>query len=207
MKHLYALFCSAMLILLLPGQSLAHRVNIFAFVDGNAVQIECSFSKSQRVRNGKLTMIDAQTDEVLAQSVTDEQGFYRYEPDPHFLKLSHGLKIHLNAGEGHQNSWIIGPEELVQISGGRDSVHFSPSSPAQKTHVSAPAARQAVTQSELEGHLESMLDAKLAPMRQMLKKILSAQQNDSPDMRDIIGGIGWIIGLFGIAAYAKSKKC
>ena len=30
----------------------AHRVNIFAFVDGDAVQVECGFNRSQKVKQG-----------------------------------------------------------------------------------------------------------------------------------------------------------
>ncbi|MDL2268321.1 hypothetical protein LJC46_10150, partial [Desulfovibrio sp. OttesenSCG-928-G15] len=37
----------------------AHRVNIFAFIDGDMVQVECSFSRSQKVRFGEVTASDA----------------------------------------------------------------------------------------------------------------------------------------------------
>ena len=207
MKHPAALLCALLLVLLLPREGQAHRVNIFAYADGGAVQIECSFSKSQRVRNGKLTMYDAQTGEVLADAVTDGQGFFRYVPAADFLKRGHGLKILLNAGEGHQNSWTLEPEDLRMISGGDVPAPPDPSSavrgappPVLPTPASMPAA-------DIEKRLDSMLEAKLAPMRQMLGKILAAQQDDSPRLRDIIGGIGWIIGLLGMAAFARRNKC
>jgi nickel transport protein len=60
---------------------------------------------------------------------------------------------------------------------------------------------------ELKKYLEDMLEAKLAPVRQMLGRILAAQQDESPRLRDIIGGIGWIIGLLGLAAYMRNRKC
>ena len=207
MKHCAALLCALLLALLFPQEGQAHRVNIFAYADGDAVQIECSFSKSQRVRNGRLTMCDAQTDEVLAHAVTDEQGFFRYVPEAAFLKRGHGLKIHLNAGEGHQSSWTLGSEDLRMTSGGDGPVPPAPSSAAHDAPPPASRAPSAMPASDIEKHLESMLEAKLAPMRQMLGKVLAAQQDDSPRLRDIIGGIGWIIGLLGMAAYARSKKC
>ena len=123
MKYCAALLCALLLALFFPQEGQAHRVNIFAYADGDAVQIECSFSKSQRVRNGRLTMCDAQTDEVLAHAVTDEQGFFRYVPEAAFLKRGHGLKIHLNAGEGHREVFpnarhaVLAACELVQTIG------------------------------------------------------------------------------------------
>ncbi len=196
-----------MLLAFSPREGNAHRVNIFAFADGNAVQIECSFSKSQRVRNGRLTMSDAQTGEILAEARTDEQGLYRYIPDGSFLTRGHGLKILLNAGEGHQSSWILDPEELRQNSGGDSAMPPVPSSAAAA--VSPPALPQQASMSdpELKKYLEDMLEAKLAPVRQMLGRILAAQQDESPRLRDIIGGIGWIIGLLGLAAYMRNRKC
>ncbi|MBR4422640.1 MAG: hypothetical protein IKS68_00295 [Mailhella sp.] len=207
MKHPAALLCALLLALLLPQEGQAHRVNIFAYADGDAVQVECSFSKSQRVRSGRLTMYDAQTGEVLSDAVTDERGFFRYVPAADFLKSGHGLKILLNAGEGHQNSWTLGPEDLRMISGGEVTVPPDPSSAVRGTPPPVLPAPAAMPASEIEKRLEDMLEAKLAPMRQMLGKVLAAQQDDSPRLRDIIGGIGWIIGLLGMAAFARSKKC
>ncbi len=207
MKHHAALLCVILFTLLFPREGQAHRVNIFAYADGDAVQIECSFSKSQRVRNGKLTMYDAQTDEVLATAVTDEQGFFRYVPGTDFLKRGHGLKILLNAGEGHRNSWTLAPEDLRTISGGDGSARPSPSSAVSGTPPPVLPSPADMPPADIEKRLESMLEAKLAPMRRMLGKVLAAQQDESPRLRDIIGGIGWIIGLLGMAAFAKSKKC
>jgi alpha-tubulin suppressor-like RCC1 family protein len=45
--------------------------------------------------------------------------------------------------------------------------------------------------------MDAMLDAKLAPMKSMLAE----SQDPAPSMTEIIGGIGWIFGLVGVAAY------
>jgi len=47
-----------------------------------------------------------------------------------------------------------------------------------------------------------MLDAKLAPVKSMLAESL----DPAPSMTEILGGIGWIFGLMGVAAYFKSRK-
>ncbi len=49
--------------------------------------------------------------------------------------------------------------------------------------------------------MNAALDAKLAPIR---RAVLEGTE-DGPGLREIIGGIGWIFGLVGVAAYFKSR--
>ena len=55
---------------------------------------------------------------------------------------------------------------------------------------------------ELEKIIDTTLEQKLAPIR----KMLAEQYNAEPSLRDIIGGIGWLLGLAGIVAYFKSRR-
>ncbi|NDY58998.1 hypothetical protein G3N56_19860, partial [Desulfovibrio sulfodismutans] len=50
--------------------------------------------------------------------------------------------------------------------------------------------------------MDKMLDAKLAPV----KTLLAEAMDPAPSMTEILGGIGWIFGLMGVAAYFKSRK-
>ena len=50
--------------------------------------------------------------------------------------------------------------------------------------------------------VNAALDAKLGPIR----RDLAAQVNAGPSLRDIIGGIGWILGLAGIGLYFKGRR-
>lgn len=170
--------CAAFLVFAEEG--LAHGVNVFAFVDGDEIQVECGFSRSQRVKNGKLAITDSVTGDAVHEGVTDERGIYRFRPSEAFLASGHGLSIRLYAGEGHQDDWKVAPEELTALSGGG----------------------QTGTPAEIEAIVARVLDAKLAPINQALAR----QQDDAPGLRDIIGGIGWILGLLGLAAYMKYRR-
>jgi nickel transport protein len=59
-----------------------------------------------------------------------------------------------------------------------------------------------VSEEQLTRIIESTLERKLAP----IKRSLAKQQEQQPSLQDILGGIGYIFGLAGIAAYFKSKK-
>jgi len=59
-----------------------------------------------------------------------------------------------------------------------------------------------VNEEQLTRIIESTLEKELAPVKRSLAK----QQEQKTSLQDILGGVGYIIGLAGIAAYFKSKK-
>ena len=79
-------------------------------------------------------------------------------------------------------------------------------SPTQKVPESV---SQSVNQKELINSIETMMDDKLAPLIRMqgnLQKLILEDKFSGPRMTDIVGGIGWILGLFGIAAFFWSFR-
>ena len=209
MKHRTACLVAVVLLIFFPGVGQAHRVNIFAYVDGDAIQVECYFSKSRKVINGSLLFTDLETRVTLLEGTTDEQGVFRFRPDAAFLKTGHGLNILLNAGAGHQKEWRISPEELTALSPAGQSVKSENegrgSLTEQSSQFSASSRTMAVPYmdtKELEAIIVRVMDAKLAPIRQTLAR----QESGEPTLRDVIGGIGWIIGLLGLATHMKYRR-
>lgn len=199
--------CLAALVLPLcfAGAGLAHRVNVFAFADGGAIRVECSFSKSHKVKNGKLVISDLETGAMLLEGTTDEQGLFRFRPDARWLQSGHGLNILLNAGEGHQNTWRVAPEELAALSPAERFPQI-PHGGARETASPAPSpippSDAATREAAIEALVGRVMDEKLAPIKQALAR----RETDGPDLRDVVGGIGWIIGLLGLAAYMKCRR-
>ena len=104
--RMFRLWCMA-LCLVFAGAPFAsaHRVNIFAFVDGDAVQVECGFNRSQKVKQGTVEVFDATTGAQLLQGTTDDNGVFRFPVTAELRKAGHDLNIRIIAGEGHQNDW------------------------------------------------------------------------------------------------------
>ena len=209
MKYCSAILTALVVLLCFTGVSMAHKVNVFAYADGDAVQVEAYFTKSQKVRHGKLIVSDLVTGEQLLAGTTDEQGLFRFRPEPAFLKTGHGLNILLNAGEGHQNSWEITTEELASLSPAGQGAPQPVAVPeeAEGQALQAPAATGTIETpvseaAELEALIGKVLDAKLSP----IKRSLARQEDSGPGLRDIIGGIGWILGLLGLATYMKYRR-
>lgn len=210
MKCRSFILAACVLFLALSGEARAHRVNVFAYVDGDAVQVECGFSKSQRVRNGKLTITDLETGEPVLEATTDANGEFRFRPSDAFLASGHGLKIRLDAGEGHQDEWKISAEELSALSEPFPPGAAAPPAATAASGAPAPsaappgpsAAPVSVGAEELEEIVGRVVEAKLGPIRQALAR----REQDGPELRDIVGGLGWILGLLGLAAYMKCRR-
>lgn len=200
MKYCVICFVAVLVLVCFSGICFAHRVNVFAYVDGDAIQIECSFSKSQKVRNGKLTFSDLETGAILSEVTTDEQGVYRFRPSDEFLQTGHGLNILLNAGEGHQSDWQVYADELKALAPSKKPILAQPSS--SSVLLENTAALNSMSVAELEALVGRVVDDKLAPIRHTLAR----QAENDPGIKDIIGGIGWIFGLFGVAMYMKYRR-
>ena len=122
------------------------------------------------------------------------------------------LTVIVNAGEGHQNDWTVAADELAS-SGTPKAVAVAaaevPATPASLVagqaapSAAAPVAAVSggVTPAEIERIVDAALDAKLSP----IKRMLAEQTEAGPNLRDIIGGIGWIFGLIGVAAYFRRR--
>jgi nickel transport protein len=191
------------LALLMHTAALAHRVNVFAYVENGEVVVECSYSKSKRVNRGAIEVMNLQSGETLLTGETDEAGHFRF-PVPEAAKAGgSGLRIVLRAGEGHQNEWVIDASEFLAAGSG-PAPATSAAQATGEAGTSAPAAVHtpgALSRGDVEEIVNAALDAKLAPIR---RAVLEGTE-DGPGLREIIGGIGWIFGLVGVAAYFKSR--
>ena len=196
--RMFRLWCMA-LCLVFAGASFAsaHRVNIFAFVDGDAVQVECGFNRSQKVKQGTVEVFDATTGARLLQGTTDDNGVFRFPVTAELREAGHDLNIRIIAGEGHQNDWTVAADELASSGTPKAVAVAAAEVPATPASLVAGGA----TPAEIERIVDAALDAKLSP----IKRMLAEQAEAGPNLRDIIGGIGWIFGLIGVAAYFRRR--
>lgn len=107
LKHTVALAA----LLTLSFSAAAHRVNLFAWSEGNAVQVESKFSDSTPVKGGKLTVTDTATGRVLATGKTSDTGTWRFTL-PAGYHSEKGVTVAVAAGEGHAATWEMTPSDL-----------------------------------------------------------------------------------------------
>ena len=185
----------------------AHNVTVFAWVDGNTVFVESKFSGGRRAKNAPVEVYDS-SGNLLITDVTDQQGGYSFT-----VPSKNGLRIVVLAGMGHKGEWIIPAADLAEsastdakpplAAGGSQpagELALNPSAAADSPPASTePAGPTAV---DIEKAVEKALDKKLAPVM----KILAESRKTGPDLRDILGGLGYIVGLVGLAAYLSYRR-
>lgn len=83
--------------LLAASDALAHKVTIFAWVEGDTVHTESKFSGGRRVKDGKVEVFDPAGTRLL-EGRTNDNGEFSFKAP----QVS-DLKVLLTAGMGHQN--------------------------------------------------------------------------------------------------------
>ena len=189
----------------------AHRVNVFAWVEGNTIYTTSKFSGGRVAQKSLIEVYDSRKN-LLLSGHTDATGAFSF-PIP---KID-DLEIVLEAGTGHRGTWKINKNEIEAAQVDQPSEQKSPPSEPEQTRTtlterSKPQDRLNVsgkspeTTAELEKVIEETisrtLDRKLHPLMVMIAET----RNPKPGFREILGGLGYIFGLIGVAAYVHSRR-
>ena len=203
--------CFAFLTILLAFSHVqAHKVNVFAWVEGDTVHVESKFSGGRKPVAATVEVYDSK-DRLLLKSETDEKGKLAFK-----APQKTAMRIVLIAGMGHRGEWNLSPSDFDSTNSSSIATESQPikesSHPADMsansrlenpTHIQHPpdVATECVTADEIRSMVEDTVDAKLKPV---MKTLVDMSQK-GPTMTDVFGGIGYILGLIGVAAYIRSK--
>ncbi|MDY6989836.1 MAG: hypothetical protein SWQ30_17480 [Thermodesulfobacteriota bacterium] len=179
---------------------LAHKVSILAWVEGDRVYTRSAFSGGQSVTDSLVVVYDDQGNELL-EGKTDEQGEFSFRAPERT-----DFNIVLKTPMGHMAEYEMASSELIGEA--RASESGSPeveaaASPHDRTAPEVPAAAAvALTREELQALIDKSLDRKLAP----IVSLLAQQSSRGPRVSEVMGGIGYILGLVGVALYVVSRR-
>ena len=185
----------------------AHKVNIFTYVEGNKVYTESYFNDGKKCVSSKMEVFDNQGNKWL-EGLTDQEGNFSFE-----IPQEEGdLKIVLTASMGHRAECIIRADELRNTTGLVQENLKEPTSKestesilvykmGEENKVVSPEI-SSQNLKEVQLLIENILDEKLTPVMREIKK----SQEDKISPTEIIGGIGYIFGIFRIIAYFLNRK-
>jgi nickel transport protein len=91
---------------LMVSQAWAHKVNLFAYVEGATVYTESYFPDGKKVEGGRVEVLDASGKKIL-EGRTDAQGQFNFP-----LPKKEDLTILLDATMGHKNSFVLKKSEM-----------------------------------------------------------------------------------------------
>jgi nickel transport protein len=167
----------------------AHKVHIFAYVEGDTVYTESYFSNGTKVKGGIVEVYDSQGGKLL-EGKTAENGEFNFKPPK-----TDDLRLVVATAMGHRNSYTLSAGELGDIT--------------EAEKVRQPYPKESEAKEPAEVHLrqiktiiDTSLDEKLKPIMRELARM----QQKQVSFTEVIGGIGYIFGIMGIILYFVRKK-
>jgi nickel transport protein len=200
------ILCLCLLTVATPAQ--AHRVLVFAFAEGDTIHTESKFVGSGAVQKGQVLVQDKKTGQTLLTGTTDDQGKFSFKIPPEAAAQRMDLLIVSEATMGHKGEWLLKAESYLpgaqKASTATAPGASTPATPAPSTPppVASGFKATSVDQQALETALDKSLERHLAPLKEMLTDLTIHRTS----LTDIIGGLGYIAGIFGLWAYFMSKK-
>ena len=158
----------------------AHSIEVFATVEGKSIQGKASFHDGTPVRNAEVKAFDP-TGEEIVRTKTDDQGKFKLEVR---FRCDHRLLVDTN--DGHGAEYTLLAKNLPADLPPRDPSIVSPDT--ARTH----------TESDRERSHDSALLAEIHADVDALQEQLNEYEHRLR-FRDILGGIGFIVGLAGAA--------
>ncbi|MGD9362169.1 MAG: hypothetical protein PVH85_25095, partial [Desulfobacterales bacterium] len=78
LKHYLAISLCLFVLTVAAQSASAHRVNVFAWVDGDTIHVESKFSGGKKVKTGKVVVMDPRSVELLS-GFTNDQGEFSFK--------------------------------------------------------------------------------------------------------------------------------
>jgi nickel transport protein len=193
--------------LTIASPALAHRVLVYAFAEGDTIHTESKFVGSGAVQKGQVLVQDKKTGQTLLTGTTDDQGKFSFKILPEAAAGKLDLLIVTEATMGHKGEWLLKADSyLPGASKMTAAVAPSVTMPTAAAPSASPPVAGAKTanvdQQALEEALNKVMERQLAPVKEMLTELTIHRTS----LTDVVGGLGYIAGIFGLWAYFMSKK-
>ncbi|KFZ36740.1 hypothetical protein HR45_14915 [Shewanella mangrovi] len=210
--------CNVLLALVLSLCSLqasAHLLKVFAWMEGSQIVGNAYFAGGISAAGAKIVVYD-NNKRPLAQISPKADGSFRIT-----VPVSAGYDIEANTGDGHVAHWQIPASEVItapaeaasqpkqasqdiqtapvtQIENQDSAIHFNILANSDSANT---ATANTVSSNELNHMIQTAIAKEVGPLRMAL------QQSDArAKLSDIIGGLGFIFGIAGMAMWWRSRK-
>ncbi|PID45637.1 MAG: cobalt ABC transporter permease [Proteobacteria bacterium] len=184
--------------------AVAHNVVAGAYADGMTIEGEIGFSNGDMAEAGVVVVVFNEAGDKLGEAVVQEGGVFSYQAK---AVQKHILRADLSSG--HIAEMVVEADDLSAD----DDTASSAAAPASKSDNQATQGNRpanvagsagvavGVTPAELKSMVRSAVAQQVRPLQKELRSY-----KEKVMFRDIAGGLGFIFGLFGVAAWVASKR-
>lgn len=203
-------------LLLVAAPSSAHKLRVFAAAEGARIQGSTYFAGGGKAAGARVRITDA-SDRVLAELEAGADGTFSYRARAPVVH-----RILAETQDGHRAEWQVGAAELAGAfpSQGRSQEGTDSAAPAaakvdaavqpaagtdlrdtaQAAHACPPSAESALDPG-VEAAIERAVARQVRPLREQL-----LATRDAVAFRDVLGGIGYILGLGGVGLWWYGRR-
>lgn len=170
----------------------AHGVITAAWTVGQEVEGEVGFSTGDLAPAGTLVRVFGPDGELLGETRIDGDGLFRFTPTeavPH--------RFVADLGQGHVGEVVLGLDELPPIPPER----AASGQPATAATAPPAAVTAGLDEAALEQIVRTAVQRELVPLKRAL-----AEREQRADLQSIIGGLGYIAGLFGLYFFLQARR-
>jgi nickel transport protein len=169
----------------------AHKLKTFATAIGAEISGYAYFVPGGRAQNAQV-VITREDGSLAAHLQTNDQGEFSYRANQRTR-----LTIHVDAGDGHEADTHIAAADLPS------TLPLANNSSAASRPIESLKGTDSPTASSLD--LQQQIETALARQLRPLREQLDAWQ-EQIWLHDILGGLGYIIGLAGLAYGLTNNK-
>jgi nickel transport protein len=174
---------------LAAGPALGHSLRVFAFADGDRIAGSAYFAGGGAASGARIRVLDDKGG-LLAELEPDAEGGFSYQA---LAPVDHVVVA--ETGDGHRAEWRVGAAELAPGFPVPQVVPLTAeASPAPCTAEAGPVPEQVAA-------IERAVARQMRPLREEL-----AAARGRAGLRDVLGGIGYILGLAGLLAWWRCRR-
>jgi nickel transport protein len=179
----------------------AHKVVAGAYASGDRIEGEIGFSDGEMAKN---VLVEAFSEDgrKLGETRTDDQGVFLFTPEQ---PVVHVFRAEL--GAGHVVEVRIELAELpAKLAGTGKTATTEPdgAEPAASAGGAGGAETRAAAAVLSEAQRELIAEAVRAEIRPLRREIIAYKEKN--DLQTILGGIGYIAGLFGLWFFLAARR-
>ncbi len=193
LRRLAAAVLAVVAVVSVSSPAAAHLLKVFALVEGSMIKGTVYFARSAPARGARITALGPD-DVVLAETRSGDDGSFVVPAGP---PVDH--RIVADAGDGHNAAFTIHAEEIagpVDVPAGPTAAPAQPRADRTGQDPSSETDREWI-----EAAVEAVVSRHVTPLREQLNAY-----EDRLSWHDVLGGIGYILGLTGLAAFFLSRR-
>ena len=201
-KTVAALFLAMVLVAAASVSAGAHKIVAGAYAAGDHIEGEISFSDGTMAKN-VLVEVLTEDGKKLGETRTGDDGTFVFTPTQPVVHI-----FHADLGGGHVANVRLGVDELpagLKAPGGTAKADGGAGQPVASATTAVAAAPRTADASALSpaqrGIVAETVRNEIRPLR---REIIAMKEKN--DLQSILGGIGYIVGLFGLLFFLAARR-